>query len=349
MHKIEILNKIIKYKKPITIEKFIELCLYETKGYYKNSNVIGKEGDFTTAPEISQLFGDTIGLFIKQCWTDKKFKSFNLIELGPGKGTLISDIMRVTKKYLDFNKSLNIFLIEKNKNLINQQKKLLININNINKKIVWLDRLKFINNNPSIIIANEFFDCFPIRQFYKKNNIWFEKMIEFDTHNQFLKYKDTEIKDNQTLSYIKFYKPNDILEVSKLRENYFLTACKYLNSFGGIMIIFDYGYFDRPKNFTLQSIFNNKYSNILDNIGCQDITSLVDFRSLIDIAKKNKLKIDFFNSQRKFLINNGISEITKKLIKNCNKKQADMIKIGLNRIIDKNNMGTLFKVLVVSK
>ena len=116
-----------------------------------------------------------------------------------------------------------------------------------------------------------------------------------------------------------------------------------------MMIAIDYGYFDKPKKFTLQSVYNNKHSNVLDNIGNQDITSLVDFKSLISIAKHNKLKIKIFTSQRNFLIKNGILERTNKILKNCREEQKEIIINGLNRIIDNENIGTVFKVLVISK
>ena len=115
------------------------------------------------------------------------------------------------------------------------------------------------------------------------------------------------------------------------------------------MIAIDYGYLEKPKNFTLQSIYNNKNSNILDNIGYQDITSLVDFKSLISIAKYHNLQINIFSSQRDFLIQNGIYERTKKILTNCKTYQKEIIKSGLNRIIDIKNMGAIFKVLVISK
>ena len=117
-----ILKKIISYNKPISLEKYIHLCLFGTDGYYKNSNVIGKFGDFITAPEISQLFGEIIGLFIVDLWQNNIKKSFNLIELGPGKGTLLLDILNITNKYKIFQQSLNIHLIEKNIKLIKIQK-----------------------------------------------------------------------------------------------------------------------------------------------------------------------------------------------------------------------------------
>ena len=114
-------------------------------------------------------------------------------------------------------------------------------------------------------------------------------------------------------------------------------------------IIIDYGYFERPNNFTLQSLYHNKTTNVLDNIGLQDISSLVDFKSFIKIANSNDLNIDFFSSQREFLLKNGIKKRSKKIMENSTIKQKKDIKEGLERLIDNNKMGTLFKVLIISK
>ena len=140
-----------------------------------------------------------------------------------------------------------------------------------------------------------------------------------------------------------------IAEISKEREGYFTKLCKHIESSKGVIIIIDYGYFERPNNFTLQSLHHNKKTNVLDNIGLQDISSLVDFKSLIKIANSNDLNIDFFSSQREFLLNNGIKKRSKKIMENSKIKQKKDIKEGLERLIDNNKMGTLFKVLIISK
>ena len=174
MIKKEVINYIKKKDRPISIEKYIDLCLYSKDGYYKNSNVIGRKGDFITSPEISQLFGEIIGLVIYSYWYNKIKKSFNLIELGPGRGTLLIDLLNITKKFTDFQDSLSIYLIEKNSKLAKEQKE------NVNKFIYKLKKIKQLNNfklpsnKENIIYANEFFDCLPIRQFHKKNNRWFD-------------------------------------------------------------------------------------------------------------------------------------------------------------------------------
>ena len=349
MHKESIYKKLTTIKNPIPIEKFIKISLYDQDGYYTNTNIIGSTGDFVTSPEISQLFGEIIGLYILNYWQNNIKKKFNLIELGPGKGTLLLDTIKITEKFDNFNKARNIKLIEKNISLIERQKANFTNFNlNINK-ISWSQDFKENYKEPIIVIANEFFDCFPIKQFYKKNHIWYEKMVQYNSTEKSLKLIDLKVYNQNTLKDIKSYNPFNLLEISKSREKYFSKICKNIQTVNGIMIAVDYGYLNKPDNFTLQSVYNNKHSNILDNIGYQDITSLVDFKSLISIAKSYNLKINIFTTQRNFLIQNGINERANKILKNCKKHQKEIIISGLNRIIDKNNMGSIFKVLVISK
>ena len=352
MHKDKILKEIVKKKvksKIISIEKFTRACLYGKFGYYNNSNVIGKNGDFITSPEISQLFGDIIGLFILYHWKINLKKKFNFYELGPGKGTLLIDLLNITKKFNEFQKSINIYLIEKNIKLIEVQKTNILNFNYNPKKISWLKNFSKKNEYPNIIFANEFFDCFPVKQFFKKNKTWYEKMIEIKYNESSIKFKDVIINDKKTLKKLNQYKNSKVLEISNSRDKYFDKICKHIFKLGGMIIVIDYGYKNQPGHFTLQSVYNNKKSNILDNIGMQDITSLVDFNKLIDLGKKNNLKIDQFSSQREFLLNNGIKERENKILNIANNKQRIMIQKGVKRIIDKKDMGNLFKVLILSK
>ena len=332
----------------ISVEKFVDICLYDNEhGYYKNSQISGSQGDFTTSPEISQFFGDILGLSILDYWKKNIKKKFNLIELGPGNGTLLNDILTVTKNFKDFENSISIKLIEKNKNLREKQK---IKLSNNNIEINWAeDLLTPDKKKPAVIIANEFFDCFPVRQFFKKENIWYEKMITIDESQSSFIFKDLLINDSLTLAKISKYQPDRILEFSKSREDYFSKICKYIYNTGGMIIIIDYGYYDKPENFTLQSLFNHKKSNVIDNIGYQDISSLVDFKKLINLATKYKLNIDSFCSQRKFFINHGIEERMKKVSYKSTKEEKIKLKKGVERIVDINGMGTLFKVLVISK
>ena len=190
MIKNKIIDEIQKRNCGISLEKFIDICLFDNEGYYEISNPLGKSGDFITSPEISQLFGEILGLYIHSLWHNKYKEKFNLIELGPGNGTLLIDILRITKPLVNFHNFLNIHLIEKNKYLINKQKKnfRLNRFENINLK--WHDDFINIDQRPSIIYANEFFDCLPIRQFIKKNNSWYEKIVNYNQKAKIFFYQD---------------------------------------------------------------------------------------------------------------------------------------------------------------
>lgn len=349
MIKQELIKEILKNNNFISIEKFTEICLYGKKGYYKNSDVIGKAGDFITSPEISQLFGEIVGLFIFSIWKKNINKPFDLIELGPGKGTLLIDMLNITKSFSDFSKSTYIYLIEKNNKLIKTQDKNLKKFNFNLKNIKWLKDINLKSKRPKIFIANEFFDCLPIRQYYKKNKTLYEKLVTFNKTNNSFVLKDMEILDKKHISEIQKYEFKNTLEISNLRERYFKKICKYLAKTGGLVIIFDYGYIDKPNHFTLQSLFNNKASNVIDNPGKQDITSLVDFNSLIKLSKNYDLHVDIFCNQREFLLSNGINERANKIIDKSTALQKNIIKSGHMRLIDEGNMGSLFKVLVISK
>ena len=348
MIKKKIIEEIQKRKCGISLEKFIDICLFDSEGYYEISNPLGKSGDFITSPEISQLFGEILGLYIYSLWHNKYKKKFNLIELGPGNGTLLNDILRVTKPLVNFHNFLNIHLIEKNKYLINKQKQnlRLTKLNNINIK--WHDDFKNIDQRPSIIYANEFFDCFPIRQFIKKDNIWYEKNVNFNQKTKIFFYQHTQVSNEKTLNKLAKYKKNSIIELSEHRENFFRKICDFVSKSSGMIIVIDYGYSDFLKKFTLQSVFNHQPSNLLDNLGKQDITSLVDFSTLVDIAKNYNFNVDTFCSQKEFLLANGILERKNKIIKNSTIEQKKTIEDECNRLVNEKQMGSFFKFLILS-
>ena len=144
------------------------------------------------------------------------------------------------------------------------------------------------------------------------------------------------------------YNNNGIAELSEKRENYFRKICKYIDQSSGFIIIIDYGYSDFLKHFTLQSVFNHHLSNLFDNLGNQDITSFVDFKKMIDIAKNYNLHVETFCNQKEFLLYNGILKRKNKIIKNCTTKQKKIIEDEYCRLIDEKQMGSIFKFLILS-
>ena len=343
----KIINLINKKKEGITLDNFINICLYGKNGYYNNIDPIGKEGDFITAPEISQLFGEIIGLYFYNKWILNFKNKINIIELGPGKGTLLLDILNITKNFTKFHQNLNITLIEKNKKLIKIQKQNILNSKFNNLSIKWINNFTVSNSKPVFILANEFFDCLPIKQFFKKNNKWFEKAINYNNKEKIFLYENLEITDKSLLKKLLLYKKN-FVEISLEREKYFIEICKIIKKNLGILILVDYGYYHRPESSTIQSVYKNKNSNLLDNLGSQDITSLVDFKKFIEISKYYNLTIESFCDQKSFLIKNGIIERKNIIIKNSNKKYKETIEQGYKRLVNEKAMGSIFKFLIIS-
>jgi SAM-dependent MidA family methyltransferase len=291
------------------------------------------------------MFGEILGVYILNYWLKNIQSEFNLIELGPGKGTLLEDILRTTKLKNKFNKSANIKLIERNKKLIKIQKNNTITCEL--KNIEWLKKFNTNSNLPSIIYSNEFFDCLPVRQFYK-NEIWYEKLIDYNKLKNVFYFKDKKVTTKKTLDYLQKYNETGIAEISFQRESLFNNLCKHIFKNKGMIILIDYGYKSPVKNFTLQSVSGHKKTHIFDNIGLQDITSLVNFGELINIANQLNLNVVSYCNQRDFLITNGIQERKEILKKNLPKTKREIIEQQYYRLTDKNSMGKDFKFFIVS-
>ena len=342
INKIKLLNN----KKNLRLDKFIDLAIYQRNGYYLSKKPIGRKFDFVTSPEISQMFGEIIGVYLLYNWKEKINSKFNLIELGPGNGTLFKDIERTAKILPNFFENAHVNLIEINKELRKIQEK---NLNYFKQsKIRWSKALNFRSKLPSIIYSNEFFDCFPVRQFLNDNNHWFERYVKFNEKENKYYSINKRVISKKILDYLNKYKRQKIYEVSFSRNKYFEQICKYLKKNRGICILIDYGYNKKLKNFTLQAIYNHKKTSIFENIGQQDISSHVNFNELIEIAKQNKLQINEFVSQRDFLIKYGILERKKKLLTKNSNLNKNLLDEEVDRLINVDRMGKLFKFLVVS-
>ena len=164
----------LKKNHNLSLDKFINLSLYSKKfGYYMKKDSFGEKGDFITSPNISRLFSEMIGIWIISFWDSLGSpKKFNLIELGAGNGEMMKILIESFRNFPTFLSSCNFIIIEKSPTLIKIQKKKLIKT-----KIKWVSEIKKIKKIPSIFVANEFFDAIAIKQFRKKNNLWFEKFV----------------------------------------------------------------------------------------------------------------------------------------------------------------------------
>ncbi len=334
-----------KHRINIPLDKYINLALYNKKnGYYMKKNPFGRKGDFITAPNISRLFSEMIAIWILSFWKNLGSpKKFNLVELGAGNGEMMKILIESLKNFPNFLDSCKIYIHEKSPILTKIQKKKL-NGNHI----VWLSNIKKIENNPTLFIANEFFDSIAIKQFIKFEKLWFERFVSIENKkNAFFFDKKFNIKNFEKKINYKISHKQNFIEYSEVGIEYLRIISKIIKkNYGGILII-DYGYFEEKMKNTLQAISNQKYSNILKNIGNSDITHNISFNLFKRVIKKIGGLQELTTTQRNFLIKIGIKQRAEIISRNLSfLKKAD-IYYRLRRLIDNNEMGDLFKVMLI--
>lgn len=341
------LINLIKNNGPISVADFMREALFHPNlGYYNQKNPFGKKGDFITAPEISQVFGELIGAYFASLGMNYYFgRKINLVEMGAGNGTLMKDLLRVVRKVPDFFKFINIHIIEISPRLQNIQKEKLKDY-----KITWhndFDSFYAANSaDPMFFIANELFDCFPINQFIKTKNGWLEKIL-------FVKEEKLEFGlSENALGNIRNIKieaeMGAVFERSIEAELLMEKLVNAVKSIGGIGLIIDYGYDKNEFRDTLQALKNHEYVDVLNEAGEADITALVNFKILEEIAKNTGLKTSL-STQKHFLELIGIEARRAALINGKTAEEKQKINSAIDRLIDPKQMGELFKCLAFCK
>ena len=334
-------------KKIHSLDKFLKYVLYDKKkGYYENKIPFGSKGDYITSPTISVLFSEMIAIFIIIFW--KKIgrpENLNVIEMGGGNGEMIFQIYKSLENFPAILKNFKFYIYENSKLLKKIQKKKLNKI-----KVKWIDNLNNIVGKNNLFIANEFFDCLPIKQFKKKKNTWFERKIKVKSKKDFRIIEvQSNISDlNKKLGF-NFSSNQNFIEYSPLEVNILQNITKKINNNKGGLLIIDYGFFEDNMKNTLQSLYKHKSNNFLMNIGEADITHHVNFNLIEKLAKKNKLQVSLKTNQKKFLVSLGIKYRAEQIAKNLPfSKKADIF-YRLDRLINENKMGNLFKVIFLTK
>ena len=330
-----------------------EVLSINPNSYYRSKTSIGIEGDFITSPEISQLFGETIGFWVINKWQELGCpKKFALIELGPGQGILMRDLMRVAKLAPEFTQAVEIYLYEINQNFIKKQKN---NLSFVNQKISWFNDINKLPLMPSIIISNEFFDALPIKQYIKSRNRWYESVLICDPLDGMLKFDKIELNKslfNQLNLDHKNAQDGALIEESAESLELMRKIAVHLVKFKGACLTIDYGYnidlFERSRNHynsTLQAIKNHQYISIIDSLGDADLSAHVDFNALKNAVIEKNIKNVTISSQHNFLVHHGII-IRQKNLKNQSSEDYDAILDNqLYRLISEKQMGEIFKVM----
>lgn len=322
---------------PINMATFMEMALaHPVHGYYRTKDPFGVTGDFITAPEISQLFGEMIGIYFYNFYKNlPDGQKIYLVECGAGRGTMMRDILRVLKNKVPCD----VHIVELSQKLRAIQQATIGN----DCPIIFHDTIETLPQDfPMLIVGNEFLDAIPTRQAIAIGGAWYEHGVGIVNGN--LSFVVGAKLSAANLPPLK--NNNQIFEFSPAREGIHETLCDRILKQKGLLLWIDYG-FDRGGNTgSVQAVRDHKYTNILHDIGCADISSLVDFEVL-----KNKtppiLNVDGVATQSDFLKACGI-ELRKDILIQKNPDHAQTILSGYHRLIDADQMGTLFKVLGVS-
>lgn len=342
---------------PMGLDEYMALCLgHPQHGYYMTRDPFGAGGDFTTAPEISQLFGEMIGVWLADLWIKfGKPSDFILLEVGPGRGTLMADIMRATKRVPGFHDAAKIHLMEISPVLRNAQSKVLVNY-----ETRWIDGLEALNSAiPVFVIGNEFLDALPVRHFVRKGETWAERVVGLGEGNTLqFGLKDADYVGLESLGDRQLkVKDEEILELSPAVSGFIKTVNELLIKQSGAALFLDYGYAKTAAGETLQAVRSHRFENVLEHPGESDLTAHVDFENVGRLAKQDGVFIHGPIEQGIFLKNLGIEFRAQKLIDGLqlnsssvcgvDEPQIEMIKSGLHRLIDTDQMGSLFKAIAL--
>ncbi len=341
-------NKIFfKKSKVLPVDNFFRNVLYDSKyGYYNSKIPFGIKGDFITSPKITNLFSEIIAIWIIACWESfGKPKNFNIVELGPGDGSLTNILLKTFSKFPKFDSIKKIFLFEESNYLKKIQKKRILN-----KDVKWIDNFNIIKEGPVIFFGNEFFDAIPIKQFKKINNSLFEKNYTLDKNYNVVEiFKKASQKNIKIIESYKSLRKLKFIEFPKLGFKNLEKIVKKIDRLKGCILMIDYGYL-KPKNQnTLQSVMKHEKNKLLKNLGKADITAHVNFTLLNEFFLKKGLKIKKIISQGDFLETMGILERAKILAEKMKFTEQSDLYLRLQRLISPRFMGDLFKVILAYK
>jgi len=327
----------IRENGPMTVAQFMGACLYDPEdGYYATRPSIGGENaDFLTAPEASQMFGELIGLWCAHEWDVLGKPAFNLIELGPGRGVLMQDMLRATRRIEGFHDASNIVLVETSAPMRDAQAERIDNAE-------WALRLEDAPPGASLIVANEFLDCMPIRQFFHGEDGWHEKLVGLDEADQLAFGLSTPLPAPDSEDEI-----GAVREIAPALDSFMYELERRLHEAPGRALFIDYGYVTPEGADTLQALKNHKKVDPIEAPGEADLTAHVDFARVAQLAETAGLTVHGPIGQGQFLRALGL-ELRAETLSKANPQHAERLAREVHRLTHADQMGALFKVICIS-
>lgn len=336
---------------PISVADYFAVCLADPEfGYYITKDPFGVAGDFTTAPEISQLFGEMIGVYLVQSWQAQAPDGpIRIIEIGPGRGTLMADALRVIQKIAPtLLEQATIHMVETSPKLKEIQKETLAKYD---IKVSWHKSFEDVPSGFLLLVANELFDAIPLRQFVKTDLGFRERTVTINALDELSFSVGIAGIDTDLLpSNHKDQPSGTIFEIAPARVNVMTTVATRLAKEGGSALIIDYGYLATGFGDTLQAIYKHEFDPPLANPGRADLTSHVDFEMLMRTAHAVGAHIHGVMYQGDFLVGLGLLQRAGMLGQDKDHETQQSIRSAVERLVGEGqgNMGELFKVLAIS-
>lgn len=336
----ERLRMIIQTDGPIPLDRFMQQALTDPEcGYYTRLDDIGAKGDFITAPEISQMFGELIGLWLADMWMRMGSPEGAVVaELGPGKGTLMADALRAVQRAApELLVKCQLWLVEASPRLREVQgQRLQAYAPN------WAETVEDLPESPLLLIANEFLDALPVRQITWRGDHWRERAVGLDEDALAIVEIDPQGDIPKELPPMT---EGEVLEISPVRSAAVRTVAAQIATQGGAALLIDYGHELTVPGDTLQAMKAHEFHPLLETPGEADLTAHVDFAALARAARQDGLNILGPIGQRQFLLRLGIEARLAQLLKNAETDAVNGLTMGFRRLTDPTHMGHLFKVL----
>jgi NADH dehydrogenase [ubiquinone] 1 alpha subcomplex assembly factor 7 len=332
--------KLIRAQGPISVAQYMHMALMDSEhGYYMGRDPFGSCGDFITAPEVSQIFGEMIGLFFVAAWEDRGApKRFHLAELGPGRGTLMADILRAGQIRPGFAQSAQVTLIEASPALRAVQERTLKD-----RRVSWAEGLDDLTGAPVFVIANEFLDALPVHQFVKSAKGWHARIVAAEGE-ELVFATSKECAPVSSFPAHPAARLGAIVEVGTEAVAAMQTIADRVASSGGVALILDYGHTEPGLGDTFQAVKRHAYADPLAEPGEADLTFHVDFAALADTARQADAYVFGPITQGEFLCALGIGARAERLNRAAPGSAAE-IDVAVDRLTNPKQMGTLFKVM----
>jgi NADH dehydrogenase [ubiquinone] 1 alpha subcomplex assembly factor 7 len=344
------IRKLIKSSGPMPVWRYMELCLMHPEhGYYVSRDPLGREGDFITSPEVSQMFGELLGLWAASVW--KAIGSpplLRLVELGPGHGTMMADALRALRVLPPLYQSLSIHLVEVNPVLRDKQKATLSGSRNAS----WHEVIDDVPDGPAVIFANEYFDVLPIHQMVKRENGWHERTVELDSDGKLVFGAAPGPTPRFEVLLPPLIRAAPLGAIFEWRpDTEIMKIANRVRDQGGAALIIDYGHLRSDAGDTFQAIARHSFADPLKNPGQTDLTAHVDFQSMVRAAEDLGTRVHGPVTQGEFLRRLGIETRATTLMAKAAPEIAEDIEGAMKRLVGggRTGMGEMFKVLAVSQ